>query len=111
MSTLQLQFLVLMLAGWVNRNQQDVIAYLQEENRVLREQLGGKRARFSDGQRRRLADKAKAIGRQRLFEIETPVGTARSSVEKGWEVSSSTTIGGQRAGGLSNCTLRGRLPG
>jgi hypothetical protein len=27
------------LAGWVNRSQQDVIEYLQEENRVLREHL------------------------------------------------------------------------
>jgi hypothetical protein len=30
-----LRFLVLMMAGWMNRRQQDVIAYLQEENRVL----------------------------------------------------------------------------
>ena len=29
------QFLLLVLAGWVNRQQQDVIDYLQEENRVL----------------------------------------------------------------------------
>ena len=45
-------FLVLMLAGWVSRNQQEVIEYLQAENRVLREQLGGKRLRFTDAQRR-----------------------------------------------------------
>jgi hypothetical protein len=32
-----LRFLLLMMAGWMNRRQQDVIAYLQEENRVLRE--------------------------------------------------------------------------
>ncbi len=35
MNTLQLQFLLSILAGWVNRGQQDLIAYLQEENRVL----------------------------------------------------------------------------
>jgi hypothetical protein len=35
MTTLQLQFLMLMLAGWVNRSQQDVIEYLQEENQVV----------------------------------------------------------------------------
>jgi hypothetical protein len=52
---------MLIFAGWLNRSQQDVIEYLQEENRVLREQLGGKRLRFTDGQRRRLAVKAKAI--------------------------------------------------
>jgi hypothetical protein len=69
MNSLQLQFLMLIFAGWVNRSQQDVIEYLQEENRVLREQLGGRRSRFTDGQRRRLAAKAKTIGRKGLFEI------------------------------------------
>ncbi len=73
MHTLQLQFLMLIFAGWVNRSQQDVIEYLQEENRVLREQLRGKRLLFTNGQRRRLAAKAKAIGRKRLFEIGTLV--------------------------------------
>ena len=73
MNTLQLQFLMLIFAGWVNRSQQDVIGYLQEENRILREQLGGKRLRFTDAQRRRLASKAKAIGRRGLFEIHTVV--------------------------------------
>jgi hypothetical protein len=69
MNTLQLQFLMLIFAGWVNRSQQDIIEYLQEENRVLREQLGGRRLRFTDRQRRGLAAKAKAIGRKGLFEI------------------------------------------
>ena len=73
MNTLQLQFLVLIFAGWVNRSQQDVIEYLHEENRVLREQLRGKRLLFTDRQRRRLAAKAKAIGRRGLFEIGTLV--------------------------------------
>ena len=35
------QLIVVALAGWVNRQQQDVLAYLREENKVLREQLGG----------------------------------------------------------------------
>ena len=35
-----LQFLVLTFAGWVNRHQDDLIAYLREENRVLRAHLG-----------------------------------------------------------------------
>jgi hypothetical protein len=39
-NTLQLQVLMLIFAGWVNRSQQDVIEYLQEENRVLHEHLG-----------------------------------------------------------------------
>ncbi len=73
MNTLQLQFLMLIFAGWVNRSQQDAIEYLQDENWVLREQLGGKRLLLTDGQRRRLAAKAKAIGRKGLFEIGTLV--------------------------------------
>ena len=63
MSTLQFQFLILIIAGWVNRTQQDVIEYLEAENRVLREQLGDGRLLLTDGQRLRLAVRAKAIGR------------------------------------------------
>ena len=43
-----LQFLVVALAGWVNQQQRDVIDYLQEENRVLREQLGPGRSEDPD---------------------------------------------------------------
>jgi hypothetical protein len=42
MSAAPLQFLLLVFAGWVNRRQREVVEYLQEENRVLREQLGGR---------------------------------------------------------------------
>ena len=49
-------------AGWVNRQQQDAIAYLQTENRVLREKLGKKRIQLSDDQCRRLAVKGKILG-------------------------------------------------
>ncbi len=73
MNTLQLQFWMMMFAGWVNRSQQDVIEYLQAENRVLREQLGDGRLLFTDGQRRRLALRAKEIGRKGLFEVSTLV--------------------------------------
>jgi len=72
-NTLQLQFLISILAGWLNRGQQDIIEYLQEENRVLREQLGEGRLQFTDVQRRRLAVKAKKIGRKGLFGISTLV--------------------------------------
>ena len=60
------------LAGWINRNQQNVIEYLQEEIRVLREQLG-KKPMFNDDQRRRLAAKAKKIGLKHLREFATLV--------------------------------------
>lgn len=60
-----LAFLVICVAGWMNRNQQDVIDYLQEEIRVLKELVGPK-PRFNDGQRRRLATKGKRLGRKLL---------------------------------------------
>ena len=61
------------LSGWVNQHQQRAIEYLQEENRVLREQLGKKRLRPTDDQRRRLAAKGKTLGRKLLGEIATLV--------------------------------------
>jgi hypothetical protein len=70
---LPLQMLLLMFAGWVNRHQLDVIEYLQEENRVLKERMGGRRLRFTDVERRRLARKAQALGRKVLNELETLV--------------------------------------
>src|SRR5881227_960158 len=68
-----LHLLLMMFAGWVNRHQLDVIEYLQEENRVLKERLGGGRIRFTDAERRRLARKAYALGRKVLNELETLV--------------------------------------
>ena len=67
------RFLQIVLAGWVNRHQQDVIDYLREENRVQREQLGGKRLRLNDDQRRRLAVRAKKLGRKVLKEVTSLV--------------------------------------
>src|SRR3954462_13671658 len=67
------QFVVIVLAGWMNQRQQNVIEYLREENRVLREQLGERRLRFTDDQRRRLAVKAKGLGRKLLAEVATLV--------------------------------------
>jgi putative transposase len=58
-----------MLAGWINRHQQAVIAYLKEEIRVLREMLGSKPLRFTDQQRRRLALRAQALSRCALKEL------------------------------------------
>jgi hypothetical protein len=50
---LPLRLALLVFAGWVNRHQLNVIEYLQEENRVLKERLGGRRLRFTDVKRRR----------------------------------------------------------
>ena len=69
--TIQFQLLLATFAGWVGRQQSAVIAYLVEENRVLKEQLesGGRRLRFTDDQRRRLAAKGKPLGRKVLGRI------------------------------------------
>jgi putative transposase len=67
------RLLLISLAGYLNQKQQEVIDYLQEENRVLREQLGRKRLRLDDDQRRRLAVMAKKLGRRVLHEVATIV--------------------------------------
>ena len=67
------RFLLISRAGWMNQRQLNAIEYLREENRVLREQLGGKRLRLNDDQRRRLAAKAKGLGRTILAEVATIV--------------------------------------
>ena len=64
---------VAILAGFLNRQQQDAIEYLREENRVLREMLGGRRLRFTNEQRRRLAIRGKELGRAFLAGIATLV--------------------------------------
>jgi hypothetical protein len=67
------RFLLITLAGWMNQHQQHAIAYLVEENRVLREQIGHRRMRFTDDQRRRLPAKAKILGTKWLSHIATIV--------------------------------------
>ena len=64
-----LAFFCLLFAGWVNRQQQAVIDYLLEENRVLRAAQGPRRLRLTDDQRCRLAVKGKILGRRRLATI------------------------------------------
>src|SRR5215813_5786623 len=71
---LPIQFLLFLLIGWVSRQQAEVIEYLKAENLALREKLGGRRLRFTDAQRRRLARRAKPLGRARLREL-SPIVT------------------------------------
>src|SRR3954469_19466618 len=68
-----LHVLIAMVAGWLQRHQQHVIAYLLAENRVLKAQLGGRRLRLTDTERRRLAALAHPLGRQRLKKLATLV--------------------------------------
>lgn len=46
---------------------------LKEENRLLKERLGGRRLRLTDAERRRLARRAHALGRKALNELDTLV--------------------------------------
>jgi putative transposase len=66
-----LHVLIAMVAGWLQRHQQQVIAYLLAENRVLKAQLGGRRLRLTDAERRRLAALAHPLDRTRLQEVAT----------------------------------------
>jgi hypothetical protein len=68
------RFVVIALCGWINHHQLLIIIdYLREENRVLREQLGDRHPRFNGDQRRRLAAKAKGLGRKILADLATIV--------------------------------------
>src|SRR5256714_14269208 len=68
-----LHVLIAMVAGWLQRHQHQVITYLLAENHVLKVQLGGRRLRLTDTERRRLAVLAHPLGRQRLKEVATLV--------------------------------------
>ena len=53
------QLLLTILAGLINRQQQEVIGYRRTENQVPKEAHGKRRIRLNDDQRRRLAVKGK----------------------------------------------------
>ncbi|MGA3029036.1 MAG: hypothetical protein ABSF98_30220 [Bryobacteraceae bacterium] len=67
------RFVLIAVAGWMNQRQLQMIDYLREENRALREQLGGWRVLLNDDQRRRLAARAKGLGPKLLAELATIV--------------------------------------
>src|SRR5438874_12270478 len=71
MSALQMWFAVLI--GWLDRQERDALAYLIEENRILRAQLSGRRLRLTDDDRRRLAVRAFRLGRRALRQVATIV--------------------------------------
>ena len=57
------QLFVTGLCSWIVREQDGVIAFLREENRVLRAHLRGRRLQLSDEERRRLAVLGHRLGR------------------------------------------------
>ena len=68
-----LQILLVAVTAWLDHRERDALAYLIEENRLLRRQLGGRRLRLTDDDRRRLAVRAFRMGRRALREIATIV--------------------------------------
>ncbi len=67
------QLLIFILAGWINRHQQDAIEYLRTENQILKEKLGKRRILLNDDQRRRLAVKGQVLTRKTLQQVTTIV--------------------------------------
>ena len=68
-SSAPLQFMIFLVASWLARQQGEAIEYLRAENRVLRGRLSPKRLRFTDAERRLLAEKGRPLGRKRLAEV------------------------------------------
>jgi hypothetical protein len=66
-----LQMMLGALTGWLDHRERETMAYLIEENRLRRRQLGGRRLRLTDDDRRRLAARAYRLGRAALREIAT----------------------------------------
>ena len=61
----------MIVTGWLARREREVVAYLIEENRCLRRQLGTRRVRLTNDDRRRLAARAYRVGRRALRDIAT----------------------------------------
>ena len=72
-SLFPLHYVIAAIALWLNRQQQEVIDYLKEENRLLKEKLGDRKLHFTDAERRRLAARAKVLGRKILAQLDTLV--------------------------------------
>jgi putative transposase len=66
-------FVVTMLCRWLLREQEDAIAFLREENRVLKARLEGRRLRLDDSERRRLAELGHRLGRRMLADVASIV--------------------------------------
>ena len=102
MQTRPWTMLLMMLAGWLNRHQQDVIEYLREENKILREKLGTKRILLNDNQKMRLSRLAKKLGRKVLseaccaFSPDTVLKWHRTLIARKYDGSGNRKLGRKR---------------
>jgi transposase InsO family protein len=67
------QFFIVVLVGWVHREQQKIIEFYQTQVETLMKAQGKKRLLLNDDQRRLLAVKGKSLGRKALMELTTIV--------------------------------------
>lgn len=87
------QLLLVILAGWMNQLQQQIIEFQRKEIEVLKKRLGKKRLILNDEERRVLAVKAKVLGRKVLQEIgclfspDTLLRWHRELVAQKWDYS------------------------
>jgi len=99
------QFVLAVLCAWRQREDENMIAFLREENRVLKVRLEG-RLRLDDRERRRLAELGHRLGRRLLGQVATLVTPDtilrwhRELVARKW------TYGGARA---SRAGLQARI--
>jgi transposase InsO family protein len=67
------QLFFLILSGWVNRQQQEIIEFQNAQIQALMDKMGRKRILLTDDQRRVLSVKGKALGRRALMALTTIV--------------------------------------
>ena len=72
LNSTSLRWLLAALVGWLDQRERQAVAYLIEENRILRRHMRG-RLRLTDEERRRLARHGHRLGRRRLGEVATIV--------------------------------------
>jgi len=107
METGLLRFLLFIVAGFLERKHADALAYVLEENRVLREQVGGRRVRLTDVQRRRLGRKGRLLSRSELRRLakiatlETILGWYRRLVARKYDGSKGVGWGDRGPGRTS----------
>jgi len=89
------QLFFLILSGWVNRQQQEIIEFQNAQIQALMDKMGRKRIILTDDQRRVLAVKGKVLGRKTMMELTTIVTPDtilrwhRRLIAKKWDYSSS----------------------